>query len=358
MDEAREPSTRPLSTLWWRFSAYSVNEGVVPTIHPTATAKAEFYDPFEADRAAPSEDQRPYKQLLRLAQQADFSKTRFDVPKRQRQRLEQWVRHNGLLGILPHEALEYRSTPHWRELPEELVASFKRGERPWAPYQVEIRRTAAGWATTYHRVGAEQPAGSVRRGEPVDPKLWNDFAAPAEIAYRSWPKGEIIREPVGSHFAGYFGASSLQAADEREYPSPSALEFWHDYGEPVGLLLRYAWHLANGLVAFEGPRSELWQERNALLFLEQINDAAFGTSLAGWLDDKGKVQLQWSATSLLGCFAIMILQDLAGGQRVMRCPVCSGVFLAKSHQAKFCSKTCRDTYHKREQRRREAEEES
>ena len=85
---------------------------------------------------------------------------------------------------------------------------------------------------------------------------------------------------------------------------------------------------------------------------------SFVTSLAGWLDDKGKVQLQWSATSLLGCFAIMILQDLAGGQRVMRCPVCSGVFLAKSHQAKFCSKTCRDTYHKREQRRREAEEES
>ena len=359
MSKTKGPNEEQLSRLWWRFSAYTVSNRPLPTIHPTATAKLLPYDPWEADRAARSEDKRPYKQLLRLAQQADFSATRFDVPRRQRQRLEQWVHHNGLLGILPHETLEYRTAPHWHETPieEELAAPAKRGVRHLAPFQLQVRRAAGGWRVTYHCVGAEQPLRTARRGEPVDPAFVNRSAVPAATTFRTWPGGELEQQPLGRRFQTFFGGDSLRAVDEREYSSPSKVAFWKDYGEPVGLLLRYGRQLANALAAFEvSPRTEPWQEFNAMGALGQINDAAFAASLAGWLDDAGVVRLEWSATSLLGCFAIMMLQDLAGGQRAMRCPVCGGIFLSSAHQAKFCSTTCRYTHHKREQRRRDAEE--
>ncbi|MGO8684177.1 MAG: hypothetical protein ACLQUT_06315 [Thermoleophilia bacterium] len=357
MDEPAGQNGAVLSRLWMRFSAYTISDGPLPVIRPKQTATVDYYDPWEVDRRAPSEEQRPYKQLLRLAQQADFSQTRFDLPRRQRQRLEQWVRKNGLLGILPHETLAYRSEPHWHERPlaGNPTAASEPQVRQLAPYQLAVTRTGAGWSTTFSRVGRAPVADNVRPGDCVDPKFVNKSVLPAEITYRSWPQGEIIKEPVGKRFMTFFPADSRKAAEEREYPSPTSLAFWQDYGEPLGLVLRYAWHLSNALAAFAvSPGREPFQTRNAELFLQQINDAAFGTSLAGWLADEGSVHLQWSSSSLLGCFAIMILEDLARGQRVMRCPVCGGVFLSGAHQAKFCSTTCRYTYHKREQRRREA----
>ena len=47
---------------------------------------------------------------------------------------------------------------------------------------------------------------------------------------------------------------------------------------------------------------------------------------------------------------------LPAGQQVLRCPICGGVFLSAAYQARFCSTACRFAHHKREQRKRKADE--
>jgi ribosomal protein S27AE len=59
----------------------------------------------------------------------------------------------------------------------------------------------------------------------------------------------------------------------------------------------------------------------------------------------------WNSHSLLGTYALMILEGLTGKRRVMHCPECGGFFLSAVHQSRFCSSTCRSTHHKREWRK-------
>ena len=54
------------NTYWQRHSAYTIEDH---WILPAPDAKLEDYDPLEADRSAPRDEDRPLSQLLRLAQQ-------------------------------------------------------------------------------------------------------------------------------------------------------------------------------------------------------------------------------------------------------------------------------------------------
>ena len=344
---------------WPRFSAYVVSNTPLLMIHPAAKARLEPYDPWQADRDAANEEERPYKQLLRLAQRAQGLDARLTMPTRERQKVERWVRHNGLLGILPHETLAYTNAPHWYETPleEGLARGSKRGVRHLAPYQTELRKTAGEWTTTLHTVGEERPLSTARRGERADPEMVNEQRVrPAEVIRREWPSGDLKVEPLGRRFNTFFPGASSWEVEAHEFTSPATTTFWRAYGEPIGLLLRYGWQLANCISAFQvWPPAEPWQARNAALAMRQLNYAASESSLVGRVREDETLGVEWSSTSLLACFATLILEDLAGGQRAMTCPVCGGIFLSAAHQARFCSSTCRFTYHKRAQRRRASE---
>ena len=211
---------------------------------------------------------------------------------------------------------------------------------------------------TRHIVGASRPLSTAKPGELVsEPKMLRlERLLEADTAYRSWPQGELERKPVGERFWNFFPTSPFSKAAEVEYAAPLSEEFWLSYGEQADWLIRQASHLAESIAPFEHRTpGEFWSDRGAFLGITQINDAAWGTSLSGQFRKDGSLELKWSSMSLLGCFAVMILEDLAGGQRVMRCPVCQALFMAMAHQTRFCSTTCRNTYHKRAQRRREAD---
>lgn len=351
-----------LGSFWPRFSAYAVTKTPLLMIRPTVDATLDPYDPWKADRAADGEEERPYKQLMRIAQRVrSRGGARLDMARRDRQQVEQWVRSNGLLGILPHETLAFTNAPHWHESPieAEFEASRKRGVRSLTPYQTELRRLSDEWGVTFHRVGDDHPLRTAHRGERVDEAQLDDRTLTASVTYRRWPGGEVKTQPLGRRFGTFFSGASSFEVEQREFSSPTTKSFWRGYGEPVGMLLNYGWQLANCITAFSvWPPEEDWQQRNAVLALLQLNDAASLSSLVGRFDEGWAIGLEWSGVSLLACYAALILQDLAGGQRAMSCPVCGGVFLSSAHQAKFCSSTCRYTYHKRAQRRREADEES
>jgi hypothetical protein len=356
-----EDEGQRLGSLWPRYSDYIVTKTPLLVIRPKADATLDLYDPWKADRDAPSEEERPYKQLLRLAQRVrEKGGARLKMAQRERQQLESWVRKNGLLGILPHETLTFTNIAHWHESPieREFDESKRRGLRRLTPYQLEPHRLANEWMVAYHRAGDDYPLRSAPPGGVVAEELLDDRARPATVTFRRWPEGELKTQRLGRRFVTFFAGGSSFAVEQREYSSPRTTAFWRGYGEPVGMLLHYAWHLANCISAFAvWPPVEDWQQRNAALALIDLNDAASQSSLVGHFGEDWTMTLDWSGVSLLACYAALILQDLAGGQRALRCPVCGGVFLSSAHQARFCSSTCRYTFHKREQRQREKDAE-
>ena len=97
---------------WLRSSGYHVQDGFI-RLQPGA--ELEIYDPWEEWRTAADED-RPYKRLLRLAQQLHPPRLFGPLPRREQRSLEKWVQENGLLGILPHEtrAGAHGRTSAWR----------------------------------------------------------------------------------------------------------------------------------------------------------------------------------------------------------------------------------------------------
>ena len=79
MSEGEQHEVARLSGgLWCRASSYEVTADILCLIRPARGATLEPYDPWEADRSARLEEDRPYKQLLRLVQQIGMRELRLD----------------------------------------------------------------------------------------------------------------------------------------------------------------------------------------------------------------------------------------------------------------------------------------
>lgn len=337
--------------LWVRASEYVIAGG---RISADPQSNFEAYDPYEADRQAGSEEERPYKALLRLVQRINLD--RRGLGKREQDELSRWLAQNGLLGMLPHETLAFSTWPRWEAPPPEL----RPGEGPplYGAYQRCVRRAAAGWRTHMQLVGPELPEGSVEPGAEVPAELLSEELRPIEATYRRWPNGELESKPLSS-WSTYFPDLSPHQLERAEHASFWGESFWMHYSEPLSIFLAPMKRLALLLAIFERGRPSEGKRvrRSAAAALAQINDAAFGSHLAAYLDLEGKIAIGWAAPSLFGAFATLLLKDLAAGQQVLRCPICGGVFLSAAYQARFCSTACRFAHHKREQRKRKADEE-
>lgn len=358
------------ATSWHRFTAYTIEEGM---IRPAPGATLEGYDPWQADHDARREEDRPYKVLLRLAQQADVGGPRHSpfLPGRQKKLLGRWLRENGLLGLLPHETLQFTTAAHWKPEAETSGVHFttdtpgpaEAETSQLVPTQRRVRRGVSGWWTSEQHAGPPQPAAVAQPGDLVAPKYLGPSGLPVEAVYQTWPRGEILMKSLDERWPSFFGSSVLEAHNERraigtrDFASFADARFWREYGEPLRVFIHAALSLARPLAALEkwqfgqGPE---WLN-TVKLAMEQVNAAAVPASLAGVIADGGRIELGWEYPSLLACFAVMMLQDIAGGQRVLRCENgenCGTLFLSAKANQRFCSITCRDTYHHRVRRSR------
>jgi hypothetical protein len=325
-------------------------------IRPAPGATLERYEPWQADRAAARDEERPYRELLRLAQQLRPFRRERELPTRERQLLERWLRRNGLLGLLPHETIQYTTAAHWQEWPPPDLRSPGEAPHMMRPAQRKVTRHAGGYVTEYQRRGPERPLDPALVGQPVAEEDLQGVGRAAETLFRKWPSDELVREPLGRRFERFFPASGPREAQRRDYPDPGTDAFWSEYGEPLNGFVSAVTALVDpleGLEDWEGPTGD-YRDDNALRALGQINGAASVVSPAGMLLAEGGKTIAWTSPSLLGLYAVMLLEDITGGQRVMHCPTCGGVFLSGAHQAKFCSSTCRATHHKREWRKARA----
>ena len=62
---------------------------------------------------------------------------------------------------------------------------------------------------------------------------------------------------------------------------------------------------------------------------------------------EGALQVRWSAPSLFGRFALMIMFDLAGRGTIRTCARCGTPFVSSAPQAAYCSDRCRNAVQQR-----------
>jgi hypothetical protein len=341
---------------WLRSSGYHIEAGLI-RLEPGAPL--ELYDPWEAWRAA-ADEERPYKRLLRLAQQLQPPRLQV-LPRRQQQQLESWVRENGLLGILPHETLEATMAARWVDEQRFWGSGPVLGagsERRFVPAQRQQLWENGRWPVYWRRVGAAHTSDPAREGELVAAEDLGGAGLPLEVLRRRVIDAGLERCPLAEHYQGFFPQVPRAEAWTHAYPGVDTEPFWRGYAESAFQFVATARYLAAPLEGLERLRAGQLSERERTLIgraLTRISAIASVVDFAGALGQGDEFIVGWSAPSLLGMYALMLLTDLKAGHLVKRCPNCEVFFLARNPRARYCSSTCRHAQQKREWRKAKAQ---
>jgi hypothetical protein len=391
--------------MWPRFDSYEITDGVV---HPTEGARLELYDPWEeyvavwqrrqrlprkkGDPAGPKRNNPrampPYQELLWLAArlQAHDSESgvpvigKVDLTPDLRKRVLAWCRHNGLLGLLHHETLEIWLAPIWeRAEGSSLLSAVAHG---W-------QRSGGGWVHASRNYAYVNELDTTLCGAPVSPARYEELrASPATESKRGslWSLPKLAHVPpsmaekigpIGGVVIRRLGVSGLEVAPLghlRRYffqiepeshkpkwpmPNPRDEGFWRSYAEPVHSVVQAAEQLSWIMKALATHSTEYVQptpQQHEQLTRAQDHLAAYTENT--WprvvLNEEGKPQVRWSAPSLLGSFALMIMFDLAGKGTIRTCAHCGTPFASSARQAVYCSDRCRNAVQQRTFRARHA----
>jgi hypothetical protein len=322
--------------LWPRFEAYELEDGL---IKPKAGAKVEWYDPWfeEEKRRAEGGGESPRNSLLRIADRIERSSLRSIVEapshaewlgKKETRDLLEWCAQNGLLGLLHHQIILVRLPPS------------------------RLHFSALGWIARTELLNSEVPV-DTPRGAPAPADQPPVAADPSQGIYRGIVNGDIDTEPLPGRWSRFFPDVPLEQA----LSSFASEKSWRLYGEPLGELVTAVTALSLALkdvaiMQASGVRSATVGQRGRYHW--SFRDIAMIASVATpspYMDEHLKPRPRWLSPSLLGSVAMLTLLDLYGGHAAVVCKNCGTVFLSKAPQAKFCTKRCRDTYHKREWRK-------
>ena len=344
---------------WLRSKGYHLEAGM---IRLAPDAELELYDPWE-EWASAADEERPYKRLLRLVQQLHPPHFNLPLPRREEQLLERWVQENGLLGVLPHETLEATMAPRWVD-EQQFTPVYERsagGARSFVAAQRQLRWQAQGWRDSPTRVGQARTSDLALEGELVPAKQLGDAELPLEVRCRRVQDGRIQPRKLAEYFHPFFPDVPPAEASTHDYPSVDTDRFWRTYAESARQFVDAGRYLAAPLEGLARLRAgqfsddELTRIRGAL---QPINAIASVVDLTGTLMEGDEFAVGWSSPSLLGTYALMLLDDLKAGHQVQRCPNCGVYFLAKNPRARYCSSTCRHAQQKREWRKARAERQS
>jgi hypothetical protein len=352
-----ERGSRMLSSSWWRFDRYLIDER--ETIRPAPEAVGEDYDVWDAfeqsrggrlkvrpeqqparpTRPAAGQSGRrrielPYQELVSIA--AEYMRA-YTAPKRSpgrpretEKRLLAWCAENGPLGLLPHQLVAARfpsagrrPDPKRGTVLDWMPGGFWFDKKPWPNNLVN-----------------QLPYGTVWR-----PLNGGDLEShPFEVYWaRHFPVGSELRSPHGDALDGYFTAVGPEGN-----PRLPNEHFWRAYGEPLSDFVEAGELLGGALEAFREAR-EL-REAGDSAGAEQSE--AFGSSLLVTMTcvatpvlrhtREGRLTFAWGTPSLLSNLAIMAMSDLVGGARLISCASCGVTAVTRSPNGKYCSARCRE----------------
>ena len=336
---------------WWRFSAYRLVDGY---IRPARGAKLTTYDPWSENLNARTKKRAPaYVVLLDLVKAFRLRATmekgveQSALTPESRDALLEWCSRNGLLGVLPHAAVRVTLAPRWERASQEGTGTIVR------PVQQEYVRTSTGWSVV-----------EARRALPLRRELMRLSNPRGELApefvSREWPRpsvlmqdsdGQFSEESLSKTWARYFPTVVASERETYRYPQPLSEDFWRLYAEPVE---EFIWGVIDFRLALErvaSVRSRKPKTQEIGRRFGKFN--ALLTSVNPAVEWGGSgLRQRWVATSLLGAYGLMALQDLTEQRQLLPCEVCRKLFLSGEWQARYCSATCRHTQQKRRYRER------
>lgn len=337
---------------WWRFSKYEVRDGY---IRPARGANLETYDPWRTDPGDETTN-RPYLAMVKLL--PDVAHRVWPPPKDKPvpvdaetdALLTAWCERYGMLGLLPHKALMASLAPRW---------TVRQKEHGAVPVQRHYVRTHSDWLTIGGGISDKfdsQPGPLVQRNH-----LPSNVADPGVVMQQLEPYG-IGWEPLHTTWSGYFPMVKPAEANTHPYPRPLSATFWKVYAEPVWELVRTIAYFHQVLERLtRGPHEEESPE-DIRARLErgtrELETLIMPVGPVLRLTQEQAYRQEWTAPSLLATFAMMVVNDLTGGQTLHSCEVCHNLFTSDAWQAKYCSKRCRWTAQQRSYRMKRRRKES
>jgi len=361
---------------WWRFSSYELQGGY---IRPAKDAKLEEYDPWEAYRESwvydpesdiPFHQKReknpPYQSLLalldKIALQPDGNLTAESA-----KRLLGWCEQNGLLGILPQRVQIVTTAARWYP---EYAWDAALGNQP----EQQAKATLYHTQFQYYRFNAyDELRGwySIRiLGEPAKGKRLGQLVTgqsktltPGVLIQemrRNQNEGfptvimspEFFEEPFSETWARFFPDVPKDKVETYRYPLPLSNRFWELYSESIKDFLYGAILLRDAIAGLSNTEDKDMVYQSTKLFNNLVSSA----SIVMVPSEENQFQQEWRTPSLLGCFAVMALQDVTQQRRVLRCDNCNKPFVTEAYQARYCSDRCRRTAQKRRYRQKIKEE--
>lgn len=326
---------------WWRWTRYEIRNGY---IRPARGAQLRVYDPWkmwlESRPPATSSRRRtlpetPYGSLLALSGELEYRQPG-DIPldfkpgelnlmlapltADSESKLQVWCALYGLLGVLPHRAVQVTLSPG-------------------TGVQTRYTKIGAGWIATEQQITQQQ--------RPIPPGA---ILQPLRGA-------GLVTESLSATWSRFFPDVPNDQRETFPYPEPLTKEFWERYAEPVadflsGMRALREFHLAISLFQARSTAARRLQKLQVavsggphLTGEGLIN----GVGLALEWNRARHVHPKWVASSLLASLTTMMLQDLAHG-RALQCPGCGRAFVSGAYQARFCSERCRWVVQKREYR--------
>ena len=380
----------PYEFLWWRFSSYELKDGY---IRPATGAKLELYDPWkpyreswehDPDSATPFPEKRlqgpPYLSLLALADEVSIAPDRSSLDKKGADRLLKWCSEFGLLGILPQRVHRVALAPRW--LPKRAwgAAVGHKPERPkdgtLYPSQFIYYRNNAvllhlegikvqGWNPVLW-TGLKQGKKGKRIGQIYDGKtgeqpgilIQDMFFNEAADFPRVVILESLFQESLQQTWSRFFPSIPKKQVETYLYPPPLSPPFWEIYSESVSDFLMGIYALSDALRWLNKspiPSDPLKSTPDPVGF-RLLNNLVSSSSIVLVTDRDGSYRQEWRAASLLGCFAMMALQDLTQQRKVLACERCNRLFVTEAYQARYCSDRCRHTAQKRRYRQKLKEE--
>jgi len=364
------PAVDLASLRWSQFDRYEISAGY---IRPASDAQLTHYNPwleFSAQRELSSQasTQRPYHSLLELLEEITYAPgddgLAGDLTQESKEKLTTWCASHGLLGVLLQRTRAVTLAARWTPLSEMVPGqgSESGNDGLLVPAYACISHHNRGWLSWKSVKGGSQKLRKGdnekrEKGRPLSMEEMRKIGILPHVLLQDLGKPEWQEESLDESWASFFPSVSAEDRNFFEYPLPTTETFWRLYSEPVSTFLHSAQilkHAANNLRAIK-PFADASDEhkRSVALGLNALHALVLPASPALHLRDDGTFEQIWVPASLLGAYAMMLLQDLAEQAPLYRCAVCNTLFTSKSPRARYCSPRCRNTANKRIQRIKE-----
>jgi hypothetical protein len=286
-----------------------------------------------------------------------------------------WCSEFGLLGMLPQRVHMNSLTPRW--LPQGAWGALvgHKLERPKGgllyPIQFIYYRDNSvllnidgikvqGW-NPISMYGIDYGEKGKRLGQVCNEMslqtgvLIQDMRYDPENAFQSVIVSHTLyQESFDGTWSSFFPTIPKKEIETYLYPPPISAPFWDIYAESVSDFFMGVFVLQDALtyLNLSSDKSEKQAEAYRKEGFRLLNNLVSSSSMVLSSAPDGSFRQEWRAASLLGCFAMMALQDLTHQRKVIRCEKCNRLFVTEAYQARYCSDRCRHTAQKRRYRQR------